>query len=325
MKKIIYLLITIILITGCAQKEFEPKNPISKTLPYKKYKELYDYTKTTETFGEKEYRLIGKNKIVYFDSKGRKLGNFKKINTNLAANANKLLLINEKKVIKLPQLVFRATQKGKKIAIVFENNAFGVYSLKKNKLVFYQKDDDVVSTKYLSADPIFYQDLILFPLISGKIAIVDAKTNSFIRNLDISDEFILDNIIFLKIVNNNLFMATPKKLVLFNPNFLIDYKSDIKHIIDDGKYLYIFNVDGSIVKMDTNLKLIKKIKLPFADYFAPGICKGNIYTITSNGYLLKISPDLNVTVYKTGEFETDEPLRIRGCKIYNDNKVFFIE
>ena len=321
MKKSVSILICAIFIIGCANKEFEPKNPISKKLPYKSYKELFDYTKNSETF--KTSKMFGKSE--YFDEKGNKLGNFEKINNDLAVNGDKLLLIKEKKVIKLPQLIFRATKRDDKIAIVFENNAFGIYSLKENKLIFYQKDDDVVSSRYLSADPLFYQDLILFPLISGKIAIVDAKTNQFIRNLDISDGSIIDNIIFLKIVNNNLFMATPKKLVLFNPNFLIDYKADIKHIIDDGEYLYIFNVDGNIIKMDTNLKILKQKKLPFADFIAPSICNGNIYTITTNGYLLKITPSLDITVYKTGEFETDKPIRIKGCKIYNDNKVFFIE
>ncbi len=325
MKNTIYLFIAVLFIAGCANKEFEPKNPVSKELPYKTYKTLYDYTKTSETFREKKFRILGRDKFIYYDENGKKLGEFEKINNDIAKNANKLLLINENKIIKLPELVFTATKNDDKIALVFENNAFGVFSLKKNRLVFYQKDDDEVSTRYLSAQPLFYQDLILFPLLSGKIAIVDAKTNTFIRNLDISDDFIIDNIIFLKIVNNSLFMATPKKLVLFNPNFLIDYKADIKHIIDDGKNIYIFKTDGTIVKLDTNLKILKKVKLPFADFFAPGICKGNIYTVTSNGYLLKITPNLKITVYDTGEFETDEPLRIKGCKIYNDNKVFFIE
>jgi len=324
MKKLVSLIIPAIFIVGCANKEFEPKNPISKRLPYKSYKELYDYTKNSETFKSSRF-AFGFGKEVFYDEQGHKLGKFEKINKDLAAYGNKLLLIKEKKVIKLPQLVFRATRNKDLIAIVFENNSYGLYSLKKNKLVFYQKDDIAVSAKYLAADPLFYHDLVLFPLISGKVAVVDANTKTFIRNLDISDDSIIDNVIFLKIVNNNLFMATPKKLVLFNPNFLIDYKADIKHIIDDGTYLYIFEVDGSVIKMNTNLKIVKKIKLPFADFFAPSICNGNIYTITSNGYLIKITPNLKVTVFDTGEFDTDKPLRIKGCKIYNSDKVFFIE
>jgi glutamate synthase domain-containing protein 3 len=120
-------------------------------------------------------------------------------------------------------------------------------------------------------------------------------------------------------------MATPNKIVLFDPNYLIDFKGNIKHIIGYGKYLYVFMVDGKIIKFDSNLKKIKQTTLPFADFFAPGICKGNIYTVTHNKYLVKITKDLNVTVYKGNDFDTSDPLRIKGCKIYNSDKVYFIE
>ncbi len=319
----IYLVIPLIFILGCSTKQFEPKVYFNKTLKYQNSKELYGYTRKNETFRISKGFISTKN--IYYDESGNKLGKFKKINKDLAGNFNEILLIKEKRVIKFPFRVYSATKSGDKIAVVFENNGYCLFSLKKNKIIFYQKDDDAISSKYLSASPLFYKDLILYPLLNGKIAIVDSKTSSFIRNIDISDDSVVDNIIYLKIVKDSLFMATPKKLVLFNPNFLISYKGGIKHIIDDGKNLFVFNVDGTIIKFNTNLKKIKQIELPFADYLAPGICRGNIYTVTSNGYLLKISPDLKVKVYKTGQFDTGIPLRIKGCKIYNGKKVFFIE
>jgi len=317
-------LIPVFLFLGCANKEFEPKNPISKELPYKHYKTLYNYTKTTETFKTSKFDF-GFGKIVFYDAKGHKLGKFEKISKNLATFDNKLLIIDKNKIIKMPYMIYSATQNKNEIALVFENNAYGLYSLKQNKMLFFQKGGDAIAAKYLGASPVFYQGLVLYPLLDGNIAVVDDKTDNFIRNIDISNESIIDNIIFLKIVNNNLFMATPRKIVLFNPDFLIDYKDEIKHIISYKGNLYIFNVEGKIIKLNSNLKKLKEKNLPFADFFAPGICKGNIYTITTNGYLLKISPELNITVYKTNQFDTSEPLRIDGCKIYNQNKVFFIE
>ena len=317
-------LIPVFLFLGCANKEFEPKNPISRELPYKNHKTLYDYTKTTETFKTSKFNF-GFGKTIFYDEKGHKLGKFKKIAKNLASYDEKLLIIDENKTIKMPYMIYSATQNKDKIALVFENNAYGLYSLKQHKMIFFQKGGDAIAAQYLGASPVFYQGLILYPLLNGNIAVIDAKTDNFIRNIDISNETIIDNIIFLKIVNNNLFMATPKKIVLFNPNFLITYKDEIKHIISYKNNLYIFNVEGKIIKLDSNLKKLKEKNLPFADFFAPGICRGNIYTVTSNGYLLKITPDLNISVYKTDQFDTSEPLRIKGCKIYNQDKVFFIE
>ena len=320
------------LILGCANKEFSYKNAKEINLKSKSNKEFIDYTKKAETFRTLRLKYVKKTSFiddgvrgewVYYDEK-HKLGKFKKISKDLAVNGDKLLLVNEKKVIKLPFLVFLAKRDKNLIAIVFEDNSYGIYDLNKNKLVFFRKDSDVIASKYLSAFPIFYKDLILFPLLNGKIAVVDRNSN-FIRNIDISDDSIMDNIIYMDIVGDNLFIATPNKLVLFNPNFLIDYKESIKHIIDDGKNLYIFSVDGKVIKINSNLKKLKSVDFPFASFFKPTFCKGNIYTLTYSGYLIKLSKDLNYTVYKVNNLNPAFPLKLKGCKIYNEDKVFFIE
>ena len=320
------------LILGCADKEFTYKKAKEINLKNKSNKELIDYTKKAETFRELELKYVKKTSFiddgirgewVYFDEE-HKLGKFKKISKDLAVNGDKLLLIKEKRVIKLPFLVYLAKRDKNLIAIVFENNSYGIYDLDKDKLLFFKKDSDVIASKYLGAFPIFYNDLILFPLLNGKVAVADRNGN-FIKNIDISDESIIDNIIYMNIVKDNLFIATPNKLVLFNPHFLIDYKESIKHIIDDGKYLYIFSVDGKVIKMNSDLKKLKSVDFPFASFFKPTICKGNIYTLTYSGYLIKLSKDLNYSVYKVKNLNPAFPLKLKGCKIYNEDKVFFIE
>ena len=148
------------------------------------------------------------------------------------------------------------------MAVVFENGKYGLYDLENKKMKFMFDGDSVLSVRYLHAEPLFYKDLILYPKLSGSVAVVELNSGKYIRSLDISQNQFNDNVIFLKIVNNQLFMATPSKLVLFNPSFLIDYKADIKHIIDYNGFIYIFTADGNIIKLDGNLKEIKKIKLP---------------------------------------------------------------
>jgi hypothetical protein len=320
------LIVPFLFFAGCATKVFEPKKVESKSLRVKSLdKTLSAYTKNTLTL-KKEKGLFSK-KVIFYDEKGHKLGKFKKINNDLAVNGQKLLVISTKKTYKLPFLIFSATKKGELIAVVFENGKYGLFDTKAQKMKFIYDSDSTLSVKYLHAAPLFYKDLILYPLLSGNVAVVDAKEGQFIRYLNISQQQFNDNVIFLKIVNNQLFMATPSKLVLFNPNFLIDYKADIKHIIDYKRFIYIFTTDGKIVKLDSNLKEIKKVDLPFASFFAPSICKGNIYTVEKQGYLIKITPDLNITVYEGNNFDTSAygELRLKGCKIYNDDKVFMIE
>jgi hypothetical protein len=208
---------------------------------------------------------------------------------------------------------------------VFENNAVGLYDLNQNSLIFYKTFDNSIVGKYLKASPIFYQGLVLFPLLNSNIAIYDLKAGNYVRTLNLVDDNLLSNIIFLKIVNNQLFMATPHELVLFDPNYLIDFKGNIKHIVDDGKDLYLFMVGGKVIKLDSNLKKLKTVTLPFADYFAPGICNGKIYTVTKNGYLVEFDKNLNYKVYGGNHFNTDAPLRIYGCKIFNEDRMYEIK
>ncbi len=334
MKK--FLLIPVLLFLGCSSKnEFIPENSKKKVLLSKAdIKYLQDYTKKTLTFKELKLKYVKKENFlddgvraewVYFDENNKELGKFKKINKDLAVNGEKLLILTQKKLVKLPYMVASATKNSNLIAIVFENNSIGIYDLKKQKLIFYRENDPVIVTKYLKASPVFYNELILFPLLTSQIGIYDLKTNDFIRNIDLSDDNLINNIIYLNIVNNQLFMATPNKIVLFDPNYLIDFKGAIKHVINDDKYIYLFMVDGKVIKFDTNLKKVKEINLPFADFFAPEFCKGDIYTVTYNKYLIKITKDLNVSVYSGNDFDTSEPLKIKDCKIYNSDKVYFLE
>jgi len=334
MKKI--FLIVFLVFIGCSTKDtFIPKKTEIKKLKQKSdLKELYDYTKKTLTFRELDLNYSKPKsfiddgvwgRYVFYTLDNKKLGKFKLVNKNLAVFGEKLLIIDKNRVITLPYMVLRATQKDNIIALVFENNSIGIYDLDKNKLSFYKKFDDVLSVKYLSQSPLFYHNLLFFPLLNGSVGVYSLKENKYINTLAIADGAINNNVIFLKIVNNQLFMATPSKLVLFNPNFLIDYKAEIKHIISDDKFLYLFLVNGEIVKLDTNLKKVKKTTLKFADYFAPDFCNNKIYTITKRGYLIEISKNLEIKVYEGNNFDTNMPLKIKQCKIYNDNKVYFIE
>jgi hypothetical protein len=321
MKK--YLLILGLIFAGCSTKHFEPTKVYEKNLnETTQDKKLSDYTYKHLTFVKT--KGFFKEKKEYFDENGKSLGEFIKINDDLAANGDKLLIISQNKVIKLPNLVYSATKNGDLIAVVFEDNEYGIYDLKKKSLIFKNSDDGMIEARYIHASPIFYNDLVLFPLLTGNVAVVDLTKNQFVRNLIISEKNINDNVIFLKIVKDKLFMATPHALVLFNPNFLIHYDDDIKYVIDNGNYLYIFTIDGRVVKLDTDLKKIKEIKLPYASFSFPGVCRGRIYTVEYENYLIEIDKNLNYKVYE-GDFDTDEPLKIQGCKIYNENKVFVIE
>jgi hypothetical protein len=321
MKK--YLLVLVLIFAGCSSKHFEPKKVYENNLKESyRDKKLSEYTYKYLTF--EKTKGFFKKKKEYFDENGKSLGKFIKINDDLAVNGDKLLIISQKKVINMPNLIYSAAKKDNLIAIVFEDNGYGIYDLEKKDMVFKNSDDGMLEARYIHANPVFYNDLVLFPLLNGNVAVVDATEKKFIRNLIISEKNINDNVIYLKIVNDRLFMATPHSLVLFNPNFLIHYNDDIKYVINKKNYLYVFTIDGRVVKLDMELKKIKEVKLPYASFSLPGICRDKIYTVEYEDYLIEINDNLNYKVYK-GNFDINAPLKIQNCKIYNKDKVFFIE
>lgn len=321
-------LIGFLLFAGCSVKDYYvPKNKMENHLPVKvNYnKKLIDYKGDNLTF--QSLVLKGKKAIyVNSDLQNHNLGKFTKFDKDVAVYNDTIWILSTNKKYKLPFTIFSLKKDKNLIAFVLEDNRYGILDLNNSKITIFN-EKPALSVRYNFAKPFFYEGLILYPLLNGKLAVVDSKEKQFIRNILISSDEINSNIIFMKIVDNQLFIATSKKIILFNSNFLIDYVADIKHIINMGKFLYVFTSYGDIIKLDSNLKEIKRVKLPFASFYEPSICNKNIYVVEKGGYLLKITPSLEVSVYSGNDFKLGEwdRLKILNCKIYNSNKVFTIE
>ena len=199
------LILLVIFFTGCSVKVYEPKKTEHKKLPVNnEYKSLSEYTKNTLTFSTLKLKYVKKSDIlddgirvekVYFDKKGNELGKFIKINKDLAVSGKKLYVISQKKVYELPFLIFSATRKDNLVAVVFENGKYGVYDLNNKKMKFIFEGDGVLSVRYLHAQPLFYKDLILYPLLTGNVAVVELNNGKYIRSLNISQNQFNDNVI----------------------------------------------------------------------------------------------------------------------------------
>jgi len=321
-------LIFVLLFLGCSNKDiFIPKDTKPFLSKPKTTKTLADYTKEALTFKDLELVYVKKRSFIdtgikgewrYFDENGTNLGEFERFDKEILINANKIKLNGRS--INFKHLIYSAKRKNNLLAVVFENNAIGLYDLDIDKLVFYKEFKEALGVKYLAQAPIFYDNVIFYPLLDGRVAIV--KDKKFINNIVVSDGVVNNNIIFLKIIDDTLYIATPNRLIIFNPNYFINYDAQIKHIIYKKPYFYLFLVGGEIIKLDKNLKEIAKKRLDFASFYYPSICKGNIYTI-ARGYLIKITPQMDITVYRG--LNIGEITRIKGCKIYTDNKVYKIE
>jgi len=310
--------------SGCTKEQFEPNEVHSLDLPESSTPFFYDYTQKGETF-QKGWLFFEKS---YTDSVGRKLKRFKYLGDNLATAGNKLKDLTTGKLYQLPGRILTATRHGDLVAFVAENNSYGILNLKTGKLPFYSADDEQFGGAYLVASPLFYEDIVAFPLLNGIVVFYSPTKNRVVNRFVVTTDTspFNNNIIYLNVIDDQLYTATPNKIVVFGANYYFQYSDDIKHVIDDGNNIYLFTTDGRIIKFNQGLKRERSVKLKFAELYAPTLCRGYIYTIEKNGgYLIQIDPkSLSYKVFDGPAFDTSDPLRLRECKIYNDRRIFKI-
>ena len=321
------------LLAGCSNRDvFMPKKYETKTLKtgLLDNKEVKDYSKNSLTLRELQlnYDKNGQPywKWVNYDLKGHKLNQFVKSSDDLAIYKNRVLLIKENRVVDFPYLVFDVEKKGNLLAVLFENNYYGIYDLNSKKFLFLDNGDETISARYLHAKPIFYKDLVLFPLLSGEVAVVDGKSFKYLRSIPVSDDKLNSSIIFMKVLGDSLIIASNNKVINFNPMFLFSYSYNIKHIVlFDGKVVVI-TIDGRVIFLDNKLKKLKTIDFKNADFLYPTICNGKLDLLSYNGYLVEIEKDYSYKILKLkNRFDKNYLIKMQGCKIYNADEVFEIE
>ncbi len=142
-------------------------------------------------------------------------------------------------------------------------------------------------------------ELVIFPTLDGKLLVVDTNEKKVVRDVVVSSEKNFNNVIFFNIIGNKLVAATPTKVVSINPTFANFLDADVVDIIFIKDGIYIFTKDGRIILTDTDLKVLKEKKFPFARFV--GVIYGKfIYAIEKEGYL--IATDVNLASSNVFQF-----------------------
>jgi len=298
MKKYYYLLITFLLlsITGCSTRQYyKPDRQHLQNEEVKLNKDLSSdiifFTRDSATL--KDGIVIPKNK--------RLKNGFIALNSELAKKGNILLIIKKNREIKFNKLIVQASKNGNLLAVTFSDNSFELLDLKKNRPILKNSFDTILGAeRKFVAPPLFYKELIVIPTLDGKLEIFDIKNRKFIREIVVSKKDYFNNIIFLGVVNNTLIAASRDNIISIKPGTFSQQPYNIKHILV-GKYdIYIFSVEGEIVKLNLELKKIKSINFPFAEIIAPTMVGKYIYFIShgKEDYLIKIDRGLkNYKIY----------------------------
>ena len=315
MKKYLLLVLALLFIIGCGRNYFEP-NPKSVSNPIYVTEALNSpiiyLTKDTATL--KNGEVLPTHKVL---PKG-----FVAIDKDIAKNGYILRVDN--KNITYPKLIVTAKKRDNLLAILFGDNHFELYNLDTNKTIASAKFGDFLASRKFIAQPYFYKDLLLIPTLDGKVAIFDLKQNKVIKNIVVSDKDYFNNIIYLGVSNDTLIMASRDKIIVISPNFKTEKKYNIKHILVDDKYIYLFTFEGDVKKLNFVLKPIKEVSFKYANIIYPMFYNNKIYFLSRGDKSFLISIDKNLSSNKIIPIKVyvDDDKCYKDMPIYLKTNVF---
>lgn len=225
-----------------------------------------------------------------------------------ADNGGKLLIKSlkgeGKEILDLKNRVLSANIQDDLLAIVNVKNEMKIFSLSRKKELYTFSGSTVMAIDVRLAVPEFFEGLIFFPTLDGKVQIYSLASKKMIRTMSVSTQDQFNNIIFFKIIDKKIIAATGSKIYLFGKK-TEQREMPIREVFMNANKLIVLRKDGRIVALNHNLKILHERKYPFA-YFLGGLAKNSdIYVIEKDGYLLKINQDFSLSLVYQIDFESE--------------------
>jgi hypothetical protein len=229
-------------------------------------------------------------------------------NAALTADANgKCNIVTQKgtvDTVKFPQALVAGTLIGKFLVYVLQNNSFGVYDLEKKSIVYSNKAQKAFVIDTRIANPLQIDSLVIIPTLDGKLTILDLKTLKVSKEMYVSTETSLNNIIFLGRLNNTLIASTPYKVLSISNKGKKELDTAISEVVIQDKELVVFAKDGRILKLDESLSIQSEKKFKFAHFSVATVYDNTIYALDKQGYLIVSNSSFSqYRVYKVEEVE----------------------
>ena len=330
-KNLLFLasVVMMMLFSGCSSKKyFEPQKSFSASEASSAYSgNIVDLSRDGGTLSNGSYLGKGGIKTVPL-GKG-----YRFLNENsqylLAANAEGVLKVIDKKSkktvrkISLHVPVVSATMHHGMIAYILNNNAFGVYVMKGNRKIVESRSEITYAIDTRAASPMFIDNLVVMPMLDGKLIIVDIHNTQNAKVVYLSSQKAFNNIIYLSRIGNTMVAATPKMLATLGSAGQFEYRANISEVVATKNRIYLFTKEGKVVALTPTLKHVGEAKFKFAHFAVAAALGGKVYALDQHGSLIVLSADLKkYKVYDVGAVE--EAAFIAGDKLYKDGKVIHL-
>ena len=208
---------------------------------------------------------------------------------------------------KFPFALSSGAIKGNLLALIFSNNTLMLYDMAADKELYTEALEPTFANDARLANPLFLNDLVIFPTLDGRLLIMDAKRKTIVRDVAISDKELFNNVIFLEEKNNVLVAATASKIIVINPKNIFTKRIDIKDVLYDNHAIYIFTKSGKVLLLDLQLHIQKEMRFPFA-IFSAVMGTDKLYAVEKSGYLIEIDKNLTQSRVYQLPSEVNKPL-----------------
>ena len=199
-----------------------------------------------------------------------------------------------------------------------------LYDIKADKVRYSEKLEKVITVDSRAANPVFINDLIVFPTLDGRLLIMESKTKTVLRDVAISDKDLFNNVIFLEVHGNILVAATSSKVIVITPKNIYTYAADIKDILYVGHDIYIFAKGGKVIHLDEKLQKIEETEFEYANFVAVAEMNGKLYGVERQGYLIEMDRKLGNIKVKELEDEVEKPSIIAKDVLYIGDKAIHL-
>ena len=314
--------IATLIFTGCSSKQYyEPKNT-SALSGVSMGDTLVHYSRDGATLASG--KILTKTQTV--DLKVQKgfyfinNSNNAAITADLHGNCN---IITKKGVVdsaKFPKALVAATLIGKYLVYVLQNNHYGVYDFSQKKIIYTNKSTKVFAIDTRIANPLAIDKLVVIPTLDGKLTILDLTTLKITKEIYVSTESTFNNVIYLAKIKNTLIAATPNKVLSISAQGKKELDTAVAEVIVSNDAVFVFAIDGRILKLNESLSVISEKKFKFAHFSVAALSTDKVFALDKQGYLIVANQSLSKhKVYMLSE--VDSYAFVSNGKLYFDDEI----
>ncbi|CAA6809124.1 MAG: Unknown protein [uncultured Sulfurovum sp.] len=226
------------------------------------------------------------------------------LTADLQGNCN---IVTEKGTVasaKFSKALVAGTLIGKYLVYVLQNNHYGVYDFSQKKTIYSNKASKAFAIDTRIANPLKIDKLVVIPTLDGKLTILDLETLKVAKEMYVSTESSFNNIIFLDKIKNTLIAATPNKVLSISVKGKKELNTAVSEVIVNNDAVFVFAVDGRILKLDEALSVISEKKFKFAHFSVAALGINKVFALDKQGYLIVSNQNLSKhKVYKASDVD----------------------